>query len=217
MLFLVLGLVIIAGVSYFLGSVNVALILSRKVKGDDVREHGSGNAGTTNMLRTFGWRAGAMTFLGEILKGVIAVIIGRTVLSYMGYEAYAVYGGYLGGISSLIGQMFPIYFGFKGGKGVAAALGAVCALNPVLFLILCAAGFSLAAITGYVSAGSVTGAAIYPVLVLVKMLLSGTFNILELVLAIILGGLLLISHRENIKRLLNGTENKLSPSKKEKK
>jgi glycerol-3-phosphate acyltransferase PlsY len=211
---LFIGLFFIAAVSYLFGSVNLAVILSRKMQGQDVRKHGSGNAGATNMLRTFGWKAAAMTFIGDLIKGYICVVVGRAVITYLGYHTYAVYGGYVGGIAALVGQMYPVYFGFKGGKGVATATGVIGANNPVLFLILCTVGFSLSGITGYVSVGSLVGAVGYPLLVLAMMLINGRFDLIELAFAVLLGVIIIIGHKSNLKRLLNGTENKFTPKKK---
>ena len=207
-----LAAAVLAAVCYMLGSVNLAVILSRKIKGQDVREHGSGNAGTTNMLRTFGWTSAALTFGGDIIKGAISVVLCRAVFVYLGYEAYAAYGGYLGGIASLLGQMYPVYFGFKGGKGVASAIGAMGAINPLLCLAVFSVGLLLAVVTGYVSMGSVLCAVAYPFLVLALMTIGGgTFDLTELILVFSLAGMLLLSHKDNIKRLLNGTENKFTP------
>jgi glycerol-3-phosphate acyltransferase PlsY len=197
--------------AYLLGSANLAVIFSRSAFGEDVRTRGSGNAGSTNMLRTFGWRAAAVTFFGDVLKGALAVVIGRALYSAFGLAAYSIYGGYAGGIFALLGHMYPIYFKFQGGKGVATAIGAVAAAYPVLFVIVTAVGFTLAGVTGYVSAGSLTCSAGFPLLVLGSMLLENRFDPIELLLAVLLGGLIVFAHRGNIRRLLNGTENKFSP------
>lgn len=200
--------------AYLLGSANLAVIFSTRIFGRDVRTQGSGNAGSTNMLRNFGWKAAALTFFGDVLKGAAAVFIGRGLFAAFGLGAYGIYGGYIGAICALLGHMYPLYFKFKGGKGVATAVGAVGAAYPVLFVIVNVVGFSLAGFTGYVSVGSLTAAAGFPFLVLASMRLKGRFDPIELALAFALGGLIVFAHRGNIRRLMTGTENKFSPRKK---
>ena len=145
-------LAMIALFGYLLGSLNFSIILSR-LRGDDVRSHGSGNAGMTNMLRTYGKLPAAMTFIGDFLKGTLAVVLGRMVAG----AALAVYGGLFGALGALLGHMFPLYFGFKGGKGVATGLGLLAALDPASFLIVAVIFIPIAPITGYVSLASVLG------------------------------------------------------------
>lgn len=198
-----------AAVGYLLGSVSCAVLFSRLFYGEDIRSHGSGNAGTTNMLRTYGAKAAALTFAGDILKGVFAVWLGRLLFSLLGAGAQQVYGAYLAGYAAILGHMFPLYFRFKGGKGVATGLGAVCAINPPVFGVVFAVGLIVAAISSYVSLASLLGAALFPLLLAASMLLkNGVIAPLELFLASGIALLIICNHRENIKRLRSGTENK---------
>lgn len=198
-----------AAAAYLLGSVNCAVLFSTVFFGEDIRSHGSGNAGTTNMLRTYGAKAAALTFAGDILKGVCAVLLGRLLFSLLGAEAQQTYGAYLAGYTAILGHMFPLYFRFKGGKGVATGLGAVCAINPAVFGVVFTVGILIAAISGFVSLASLSGAVLFPMLLAGSMLLkNGVISPMELLLACGIALLVIYNHRENIKRLLSGTENK---------
>lgn len=196
----------ISGIAYLLGSVNCAVVISRLFFRDDVRNHGSGNAGTTNMLRTFGYRAGLATFLGDVFKGVGAVLIARWLGPVFGLDA--AHAGAAAAIAAVLGHMYPVYFHFQGGKGVATAFGALAALHPMILLVMFLIGMPLILITGYVSVGSMTGATLYPFLMLGVMLWRGRIDELALLLAILLAGIILVNHKENMKRLREGTENK---------
>ncbi|MDL2233780.1 glycerol-3-phosphate 1-O-acyltransferase PlsY [Ruminococcaceae bacterium OttesenSCG-928-L11] len=197
---------IIAVISYLLGSLNTAIILSKTVEKDDVRKHGSGNAGMTNILRTYGKKHAVITACGDLLKAVVAVLIARVIFRYSGYiESYA---GYVAGLFVMLGHLFPLYFGFKGGKGVVTMLGVIMMVNPIVFLILCAVFIPLVFITRIVSIGSILGAIAYPILTLVVRMIQGRPVIFETSCALITCFVLLFVHRGNIKRLLNGTENR---------
>ena len=198
------------GIGYLLGSINFAIIVSGVFKKEDVRQKGSGNAGTTNMLRSYGWVSAGMTFLGDLLKGSLAVIIGKALLSPLGYQTI---GGYFGGLAALAGHMRPLFFGFRGGKGVATALGILLAAEPVAFVIVSIIGFPVAGITGYVSLASIICAGGYPFVLLILHALRNQVNGVEFILAFILGWTIVYNHRENIKRLRNGTENRFRPTK----
>lgn len=202
----VLGLITLFG--YLLGSFNFSIILSR-LRGDDVRAHGSGNAGMTNMLRTYGKLPAAMTFVGDFLKGTLAVVLGRLFAG----AALSVYGGLFGALGVLLGHMFPLYFGFKGGKGVATGLGLLAALDPVSFLIVAVVFIPIAPVTGYVSLASVLGAGCFSFVLLARRWIQGAVDPFEMAMAFLLGGIIVFNHRENIRRLLNGTERKFSGKK----
>lgn len=200
---------IAAAAAYLLGSINSAVIISKLFYKDDVRRHGSGNAGTTNMMRTYGIKAAAATFAGDILKGIAAVLAGRFLCARFGIlEPQADYIAYLTGYCAVLGHMFPIYFRFKGGKGVATSLGAVLAINPIVFGILFPVGLAIAGFSGFVSLASLTGAAAFPFMVLIYSAYTGSVDIIELALALGMALLIIYNHRENIKRLRAGTENK---------
>lgn len=205
----ILASLIAAVVAYLLGSINCAVLFSTALYSDDVRSHGSGNAGSTNMLRTYGVKAAVLTFAGDILKGVFAVLLGRLFFSLLGVGEQQIYGAYLAGYAAILGHMYPLYFRFKGGKGVATGLGTVCAINPVIFAIVFAVGMVIAGISGFVSLASLSGAVLFPLLLAVSMVLTnGSVAPAQFLLACGIALLIIYNHRSNIKRLLNGTENK---------
>lgn len=207
-------------VSYLVGSVSGAIIISKKVSGSDIRESGSKNAGTTNMLRVHGKKLALLTLLIDVLKGVIAVLIGILIDSVVerqyGMISFVSPGEWLVGsmkyiaaIFSILGHDFPIYFGFKGGKGVATSIGVALMLDWKVGLVVMIAALIIMATTRYVSLGSVIGAVIYPCIVSAFMLGMNKFNVAYLICAIIIGLLIIVKHKSNIERLKNGTENKL--------
>lgn len=221
---------IIAVVSYLIGSVNFSILLSRIVGGKDIRESGSGNAGATNMLRTYGKKMGVVTLLLDVLKGVVCVLIAKLyVLSYMPtgfpdpgqtsdfYQVQLFVSRlcipYIAGVAVVLGHNFPIFFGFRGGKGVATSLGVVLMLDWKIGLIVAVCAIAVMAITRYVSLGSILGGAAFVTAELIKMAVTNSFLPVQAVCVVIIGGLLIIRHRANIKRLLNGTENKLGQKK----
>ena len=191
---------------YLLGSINFAVIVSRIFMGKDVRSIGSGNAGSTNMLRNFGWLPALCTFAGDLLKGFAAVVLGRMFLS-----GICPYGGFLGGFAAMAGHTWPVFFGFKGGKGVATALGVVLAVEPLSFFVISLIGFPIAGISGYVSLGSITSGILYPVCLSLIRLWQGRFDPIESLISCVIAVVLVFNHRSNIKRLLNGTEKRFSP------
>ena len=202
--------ILITIIAYLIGSINFSIIISKKMAGFDVREKGSGNAGTTNMLRSVGKRAAALTLLCDVLKGVvaigIAIIVGKLVKDLD--KALLVQ---LSAIAVVIGHTFPIFFQFKGGKGVATSLGVLLMVNWQIGLICLVFAVALIALTRMVSLGSVGAAILYPVLV---MFIHNNYTVSEgsgyLIFSIILAVLVAFNHRANIKRLMNGTENRIS-------
>ncbi len=205
--------VLTAIIAYLIGSVSGAILISRTVDGNDIRTKGSKNAGTTNMLRIYGKKAAVFTLLIDVLKGVAAVLIGIAVDYFtMKYMTGSFLSGnikYIASIFVVLGHDFPIYFGFKGGKGVATGLGAVLMLDYKVALIVLAAALLIMVVTRYVSLGSVAAAVIYPCVAAAFMAGSGEFNVVYLISALLLGVLIIAKHHTNIKRLLDGTENKL--------
>ena len=197
--------------AYLLGSVDTGILVSKFVYHDDVRNHGSGAAGMTNMLRTFGKKAAAMTATGDVLKGVLAVCIGRWLFHMLpadaGMSPYL--GVYLAAIFAVLGHLYPLYFGFKGGKGVLVAAGAILAIQPVLLPFLAIIFLVCLIPTGMVSLGSITMAAAYPVLTLVYSLMRGlpTQDVVVCTVgAAIMGGMVIWMHRSNIQRIRDGKE-----------
>lgn len=197
--------------SYLIGSVNFSILLSRIIGGKDIRNSGSGNAGATNMLRTYGKKMGVITLLLDILKGVVCVLAAE--LFAKNYSAAYVSIPYIAGVCAVLGHNFPLYFGFKGGKGVATSLGVVLMLDWKIGIIIAVCAIAVMAITRYVSLGSIIGGAAYVIAEIIKMFITGEFNAVQIVCVIILGGLLIVRHHANIKRLLSGTENKLGQKK----
>ena len=202
--------VITAIIAYLIGSINFSVILSKKMAGFDVREKGSGNAGTTNMLRSVGKKAAVLTLICDILKGVIAILVAI----FIGW-AFKVENQSLlvqiAGIAVVIGHTFPIFFGFKGGKGVATSLGILIMSNWQIGLICLVFGVLLIALTRMVSVGSCAAAVLFPVLTL---FITEHYIVSQgsgyLIYSIILAVIVLFNHRSNIKRIMTGKENRIS-------
>ena len=202
--------IIVAIVAYLIGSISFSIIISKKMAGFDVREKGSGNAGATNMLRSVGKKAAALTLLGDALKGVVAILFAMLVGAFA-KEIDNELLKYVAGIFVVIGHTFPIFFGFRGGKGVATSLGVILMLNWKIGLICLVFALLLMALTKMVSMGSVGAAILFPVLVL---FVDTNFTMGKLICSVLLAAFVAFNHRSNIKRILNGTENKLSFKKK---
>ena len=224
--FLFLLLSLAAG--YLLGSINTAIVISKVFYRDDIRKYGSGNAGMTNMLRTFGGKAAIGVLVGDMLKTVIAIFIGGILFGFgyenafsLGYDsAYMMFmgiGTYTAGLAAVLGHIFPVYYGFRGGKGVLVSATMALMLSPILFLIMFAIFALLVATSKYVSLGSVTAAISYPLLV------HGFFSMYGLsapptilLVSILIACIIVFAHKENLKRISNRTERQLSFKKKEK-
>ena len=206
-LYLMLGGVLLCMIiPYLLGSINPAIIFSRLFFHDDIREHGSGNAGTTNTLRTYGKKMAALILFLDFLKAVISVVLGTLILpNQLG-------GGAIAGIFVILGHSFPIYYKFKGGKGVACLAGVVLMLSPISFVILISVFIAIVAMTKYVSLGSIMGVMLFPVVHTAFYPTQPWTTIGSIVIMVII----VFMHRENIKRLLSGKESKISFKKKEK-
>ena len=176
----------------------------------DIRKHGSGNAGTTNALRTLGWKAGVITFIGDCLKCVLAVVLVRFIfIQDIRVELYAMYTG----LGAVLGHNFPFYLKFKGGKGIASTAGLILAVNPVMFLIIAVVFIGIVWFTQYVSLGSLVIMSLFVIMVIISgqagWLLLPTSNLMEYyAIVIALAALAFWRHRANIKRLATGTENK---------
>lgn len=203
-------LVIISILGYLLGSVNGAIVISRLVYKDDVRKYGSKNAGMTNMLRVYGKKAAIYTILVDFTKGMLAVIMAR--LAFAG-QTLAFDPAYISAIFTIIGHIFPIYFKFKGGKGILAALGVITVLNPLVMLFMLLTFIPLCFVTKIVSLSSILGAFFYPILTCLLKLYMGEPYLIDTILASVIAVMIIFMHRENIKRLLNGTERKFGEKK----
>lgn len=199
---------VMAIIAYLIGSINFSVILSKKMAGFDVREKGSGNAGTTNMLRSVGKKAAVITLICDILKGVVAILI-AIAFGKIFSDVNGALLVQLAGVAVILGHTFPIFFKFKGGKGVATSLGVLIMSNWQIGLICLVFALILIILTQMVSVGSIAAAILYPVLTLFipeNYIVPGNYIIYSIVLAIII----IFNHRENVKRLLNGTENRIS-------
>ncbi len=199
--------IVVAAVSYLVGSCNMAIIISKYHKSKDIRNYGSGNAGMTNMLRIFGAKAAAYTFGGDFFKGAIAVFLSREAVKNFELPFDI---GYVAAIFVVVGHIFPLYFKFKGGKGVATAFGAMLVLNWMVFCTILIGLVPMLFIIRIVSAVSLCGAALYPVLTFLVLWLqqkdTATQLIPDVIFSLILSALTFYAHRENIVRLRNGTE-----------
>lgn len=196
-------------IGYLFGLIQTGYIYG-KIKSIDIRKHGSGNAGTTNVLRTLGWKAGVITFIGDCLKCVLAVAIVDFIFIHDPRQVlYAMYAG----LGAVLGHNFPFYLKFKGGKGIASTAGLILAVNPIMFLIVAVVFIGIVLITQYVSLASIVIMILFVIMVVVKgqsgMLLLPKGDLYEYyAIAIVLAILAIWRHRANIQRLLNGTENK---------
>jgi len=184
--------------SYLVGCFSSAYLVGKVFKKMDIRSHGSGNAGATNALRVMGKKLGVLTFLLDFSKGIIAVLIGYRI---MGFN-----GGLIAAIFSVIGHDWPVFLGFRGGKGIATTIGALAVLNFPTALISVIIGIIVAIISKYVSLGSIVFLSIVPI---VSSVLGPDFNKWFFISSLILAALGIYRHKENINRLFNGNENKL--------
>ena len=203
--------IIIAIIAYAIGSINFSVLISKKMAGFDVREKGSGNAGTTNMLRSVGKKAAVITLLCDILKGVVSIGIALIAGNIVKNVDKAVLVQ-IAGILVVVGHTFPIFFEFKGGKGVATSLGVIMMINWKIGLICLVFALVIMAFSRMVSMGSVGAAILFPVLTLFinTNFIAQASGMKYFVFSIILAAIVIFNHRANIKRIANGTENKLS-------
>lgn len=203
--------IIISVISYLIGSINFSVLISRKMAGFDVREKGSGNAGATNVLRAVGVKAALLTLLCDVLKGIVAILIAFIVGNIL-KEVDKVLLVQLAGIFVIIGHTFPIFFEFRGGKGVATSLGVLLITNWQIGLICLIFALVIIILSRMVSMGSVGAAILFPVLTIFvhSHYIVNSDGIRYLVYSLIIAALVIFNHRENIKRILSGTENKIS-------
>lgn len=195
------SVIVTAVVAYLLGSLNFAIIISGKTYKQDIREFGSKNAGMTNMMRTYGKKAAGLTLLGDALKAVVACLIGYALLGQL--------GAYIAGTSCVVGHMYPVFYRFRGGKGVVTTAIAILMCNPFVFLIAFGVFVGVVALSKYISAGSVMAVLIYPfILYRIETWINGGCPYAPFALLITV--LVVFKHRSNIVRLFNGTESKFS-------
>lgn len=206
--------IIVSIIAYLIGSINFSIIISKRMAGFDVREKGSGNAGTTNMLRSVGKEAALITLVCDILKGIVAIVV-AIIIGAIWQELDQALLVQIAALLVVIGHTFPIFFQFKGGKGVATSLGVLLMINWKIGLICLVFALVLIALTRMVSLGSVGAAILYPILVL---FIDTNFTVSDgtgyFIFSVLLALVVAFNHRTNIKRILSGTENKLSFHKK---
>jgi len=189
-------LILVGLLSYLIGSIPFSYLIPKWIGKIDIRLHGSGNTGTTNVVRTLGMKVGVLAFIGDFLKGLIPTLIGLIWLGEI--------GGITGALLSVIGHCYPIWLKFKGGKGVATSAGVMLVLLPDLFVMLLLVQFAVIFLTRYMSLASIISACLLPVL---SFVFSKSMPLLAFSIA--LGLFVIYRHRSNLKRLIQGTESKL--------
>ena len=219
---LIMKLLIVAVIGYLLGSINTSIIVGRFF-GIDIRKHGSGNAGATNALRTLGAMPAVFTFIGDALKGIIACIIGQYIFGWtidpnvnQGMQGFFVENAETGllvaGIFAILGHNWPIYFGFKGGKGVLTSFAVLLMMDWKIALILLGIFLIITAATRYVSLGSIIAAFLYPFFTLIPYFKHEGWQFL--LASSIVAILVIFRHGANIGRLIRGVETKVFSKKK---
>ncbi|MBE6808508.1 MAG: glycerol-3-phosphate 1-O-acyltransferase PlsY [Ruminococcaceae bacterium] len=199
--------------AYLIGSISFAIIFSNAFMKKDVRSMGSGNAGTTNVMRNGGFLPGALTFVCDALKGFVASFMGKLIFEYImentdAIWAQPIYGAYICGTACMLGHVFPIFFQFKGGKGVATSVGIFSVCCPIAIISGLAVFALVTIISKYVSLASII--ATVTVVVLSIILYNKSASIIpQIVFIVIMGAIVILKHKENIKRLLAGTESKV--------
>ena len=203
--------IIVAIIAYAIGSINFSVIISRKMAGFDLREKGSGNAGTTNVLRTVGTKAALITLICDILKGIVAIVIAYIIGRIVKNVDSAVLVQ-IAGIFVVIGHAFPIFFEFRGGKGVATSLGVLMITNWQIGLICLIFALVIIIVSKMVSMGAIGAAILFPILTLFikEHYIIPSSGMKYFVFSLIMALIVIFLHRENIKRIKNGNENKLS-------
>lgn len=216
-------LAVIILLSYLVGSIPTSIIVSKLAKGIDIREHGSGNAGGTNVMRVLGWKHGLLVILLDALKGVIAVVfIARLHYGSMPFQNATPFDDFtliqiIAGIAAVIGHIWTVFAGFKGGKGIATALGMLSIIITVDMMIAVGVFIIVVLVSKYISLGSIIGAITVPLALIVRenifhVEIQNYNTLLPFVIAVSL--LVIFTHRKNVVRLLNGNENKVNFSRK---
>ena len=219
----IIAIFISAVISYLLGSCNSSIITVKLLKGEDIRKFGSGNAGLTNTLRCFGKLPALFTLIGDLLKGVIAVFICKFIFTLLDagicLDGDIRYIGYIAGLFAVIGHIFPVYYGFKGGKGVLVGVSVFLVIDPAVFGILIFIFAVTLILTHYVSVSSITASVCCPIVTfLMRYFIEGIsieISIIHTLLTLPICILIICMHKSNISRLKNGTENRFSIKKRE--
>lgn len=204
--------------AYLIGSCNSAIIVIKLLKHEDIRNFGSKNAGLTNVLRCFGKGPALTTLIADLLKGSLTILLIKLILSSAGFEGDLMTIGYISGFMVMLGHIFPVYYGFKGGKGVLVAATVLLAIDIRTFAIVIPVFIIMLMITKYVSVSSMTAAVAYPVVTFLLQYFARHFEmgtvLLHTGLVCLNTVLIIYMHRTNIQRLKDGNENKFSFSKK---
>ncbi len=213
-----LSILFTVAVSYLMGSMNSAIIVCRLLKKKDIRDYGSGNAGLTNVLRVFGKGPALATLLADLAKGVLAVVLCRIVVTYgfgIVFFDNKLFIGYVAGLAVMLGHIFPVFYGFHGGKGVLITATTLLAIDPLTCLFSVSVFAIVLALSKYVSLGSICAAVAYPIFtVLIQSWRGIEAHWINAGMAAIFTVFIILMHRPNIQRLINGTENKFGSKKK---
>lgn len=199
-------LLLVIALAYLIGSIATAVWVGKIFHKIDVREHGSGNAGATNVIRVLGWKTGVPVLLVDVLKGWVAAML--PVFLNMADQGSAVLTNYqiVAGLATVVGHIYPVFAGFRGGKGVATIFGVLLAIHPLVTISCFGVFLCVFLISGYVSLGSITAGISFPVLL---FFFFDTPSVFLKVFSVVVAVALLFTHRKNIVRLLKGEESKL--------
>ena len=208
--------------SYLFGSLNSAILVCKIWKHKDIRDYGSNNAGLTNVLRVFGKGPALATLIFDLIKGVVAVVICRLIVTnamdvtFFGDDKFI---GYLAGFIVMLGHIFPVFYGFHGGKGVLLAATTLLTIDPLTCALSVGVFILLVVFTKYVSVGSIAAAISYPIFTFIVQMFIIKYPegaIPDTIVAAMIGAVIVYMHKPNIQRLMNGTENKFGSKKKDK-
>ena len=208
---MIIAAIITVIAAYLIGSINFAVIFSNAFMKQDVRNMGSGNAGTTNVMRNGGFLPGALTFICDALKGFVASYIGYLVFDYlMNFTTWsmAIYGAYICGTACMLGHVFPVFYQFKGGKGVATSVGIFAVCCPIAIVIGLIVFAIVTLISKYVSLASIIATVTVVTLSIIFYDVYASIYI-QVFFILVMGAIVILKHSTNIKRLLNGTESKI--------
>lgn len=213
-LLLCVSLLLSAFLAYLIGSINFAIIVTRLFARKDIRDFGSGNAGMTNVLRTLGAGPAALVTVGDFCKGLLAVLLGHLIIGYLG-GGLPFFTDYFIALFVMLGHCFPIFYGFKGGKGILVSAGVILVLDWRVFFLILAVFLIVVAIRKIVSLASISAAVAFPAATLAMGLIDRSPHVLwDTLFAVVLAGIVIFMHRANIRRLLNGTEKPFGKKKK---
>ncbi len=207
----IINIIIAVIFAYLMGSIPTAVWVGKAFHGIDVREHGSGNAGATNVIRVLGWKTGVPVLLIDMAKGCLAALLPLFMHLSPAGSASLINLQIFTGLTAITGHMFPVFAGFKGGKGVATAAGAIAAIHPPVTLVCLGVFILIFIFTGIVSVSSMTAGIVLPVLLFTFF---KTPSLLFKIFSIFIAVALLLTHRNNIKKLLKGEEKRLFGKKK---